>query len=331
MNHDKIILISGRFPGLPVALSLLAVAAGWVPAAAQEDSLSGQIVRMLEAELSEEIIREWLDGQSVPTEPLSADDLVALKSAGASDDLLRALIVSTRGAPETVSPPTSAPATERPSAPPTPAPPGLSSSSPAPTSESLVTFKLSYLARFEEPDPEWDLFVYIDGIPLSYLTTASIEKRAAEIEFLRSVPAGEHVLRVTQERHFKRGGQWRHETRVATTAFPFELAGGVPVRLELEFVERLMDYQDPLAFKLTQGAAVTDSGRVGGEAEFWPFLCDDIEASIATGKKPSRRQGRKLEECVRWEGLWGSLVAPSRSEVLDAMADFEFRPRPKGV
>ena len=284
-----------------------------VPAEARDHSLSEEVVKMLEVGLAEEVVLEWLEGRTPPSKPLSADDLVALKEAGASTDFLKVLIEWTRGSR------------------------AIEPVAPAPTSGVMgsvsgglpVTFKLSYLARFEAPDPTWDLYVYLDGQPLAYLTTASIENRAETRELVRSLPSGRHVLRVAQERHNKWRGRWEHESRGAVEAFPFDLVAGSPARVELEFTQSIMGLKDPLIFKLIQGSEVLDSGRVGGEPELWPLLCEDIEASVPEGKQPGREKRRRLEQCVRWDQLWGSDL-PSRQEVLDAMAGFDFRPIPKG-
>ena len=100
-------------------------------------------------------------------------------------------------------------------------------------------------------------------------------------------------------------------------------------RVELEFAQSMMNLLDPLVFKCVQGSKAIDSGRVGGEAEFWPLVCEDIQASVPEGRKPGREKRQRLEQCIRWEGLWSS-GSPSRQDVLDAMADFDFRPIPKG-
>jgi len=311
---------TSRRSDLPI-VAVLAVSLGVMltavvsaaPAEAREYSLSEEVVKMLEAGLAEEVVLEWLEGQTPPSGPLSADNLVALKVAGASTDFLKVLIEWTRGSP----------ATE-------PVAPSPTSRVMGSVSEGLpVTFKLSYLAQFEAPDPTWDLFVYLDGEPLSYLTTASIENRAESREFVRHLSPGRHVLRVAQERHNKWRGRWEHESRLAVEAFPFDLVVGSPARVELEFIQSIVNLLDPLVFKWVQGSEVIDSGRVGGEPEHWPLLCEDIEASVPEGGKPSRQKRRRLAECLRWDPLWSS-GAPSRSEVLDAMAGFDFRPTPKG-
>ena len=339
----------GRRPLLLVASAvLLVVGLGPSLAAEEEGSLTDQLVRMLEAELSEDVIVEWLESRPAVGGSLSADDLVALKRAGASDDLLKGLLARSNRTTRTLD--ASMPASTAPEAtarheavPPAPSEgaeasesaPATATSPPTVANDPLVTFRLSYLRRSDETEvgagePEWDLYVYLDGLPVSYLSSAEFENRPRVIEFARALPPGEHTIRVLQERHRRKRGDWRHESRVARNDFVFELAPGEPARLEVEYHERLADYSDPLTFKMTQGARVLDSGRLGGDAEFWPALCDDIEASVPAGKEPGRRQRRELESCLAWDALWGSREVPSRQEVLDAMAAFEFKPAPKG-
>jgi hypothetical protein len=242
---------------------------------------------------------------------------------------MKTLLERSRSATESGAAEPSPPIGPSPAPVPPPPAPVVSGDAPAP-----VSFQLSYLPQVEEPqfssERPWDLYVYIDGIPLTYLSAAELRNRAATLEFVRSVPAGTHTLRVAQERHYRKGGRWHHETRAAGTSFPFELAPAAAARLVVEFRERLMDYQDPLVFKLTQGETVLDSGRVGGDAEAWPALCQDVEASVPDGKKPNRSQRQRLEGCVEWTAWWAGTPVPPRHEVLDAMAEFDFRPLPKG-
>lgn len=294
--------------------------------------MSEEIVKMLEAEMPEEVILEWLEGAPVPTTPLSADEMVAVKRAGASTDLLKALLEWSRRPPRVEGSPAAVPT------PPVEAPPETAPSPPAPpvaaSSGGLVpvTFEISYLARFEDPDPVFDMFVYLDGIPVTFITTNEFESSANRMEFSWPLPPGDHVLRITQERHFKRltGKRWTHETRVAREDFAFRLDAGQPATLTVEFIERMMEWRDPLSFSLAQGERVVDKGPTGGEAEFWPLLCEDIEVSVPEGKKPSRNQRKKLEGCVRWRTLWGESEVPDRGEILRVMADFDFQPVPRG-
>ncbi len=312
---------------MTAALAVLLLAA--VPLPAQQESVVDQVVQMLEAELSEEIILEWLEGEKASLGSLGASELVALKKAGASDDLIKQVLTLSREAREA----------PEPAVPPTPA-----ESAPAEAPESTgtsgnptgapVTFHISYQSMVDEyevaGDRAWDLYVYIDGIPVTYVPTQRLSNRPEILEFARTLPAGTHTVRVTQERHLKARGRWQHETRAAAQSFEFELEPEAPARLEVSFHQRLMDYSDPLTFQLTQGQKVLDTGRIGGDAELWPALCQDLQASVPEGKKPSREQRQRLETCVDWEEWWSGLSVPSRSEVLAAMAKFDFRPRPRG-
>ena len=303
------------------------------PLGAEDPTVAEQVVAMLEAELSEEIILEWLSGESEAVASLSAGELVALKKAGASDELMKRLLTMARSARDSRSRSEPAIEPEVQAAPETvaPSPPAHS---PATAQAAPVTLHVSYLPQVDEyevaDERPWDLYVYIDGIPVTYLPVSALQSRPETLEFARSIPAGTHTVRVTQERHYEVRGRWHHDTRAATPAFQFELQPELPARLEVEFHERLMDYSDPLVFQLTQGERVLDSERVGGQAESWPSLCYDVRASVPEGKKPTRRQRQRLETCVEWDSWWGLDSVPSRREVLDAMAEFDFRPRPRG-
>ena len=91
---------------LLVAAVLVLIGGGLGSLLAQEVSTSDEVVTMLEADMSEEVILAWLQGQGSTGGPLSADELVALKSAGASSDLLKAMIEWARREPPTAAAPT---------------------------------------------------------------------------------------------------------------------------------------------------------------------------------------------------------------------------------
>lgn len=309
------------------AVGVFALSMAWLmmapPLAAQEGTdLVDDVVSMLEAGVSEQVVMDWLPTSGKSLGRLEAEDVIALKDAGASDELLKSLLRLAAEDVQSVSAPEAAPAA-------TTATPSVPDAAPGRGEAALVRFEIGYSARFEHPDPKWDLFVYLDGKPLTYAANSNLLD-PGKLSFTRELPPGPHWIRVAQERHEKRGDHWEHQSRIAPEAFAFELAPGTPASISVDFTQRMMNYRDPLTFVLTQGAEVTDSGRVGGDFEHWAPICEDVLASARPGKKPGRAQRSRLDECVEWSSIWPEIRVPSREEVLDAMAEFGFRPVPKG-
>ena len=322
------------------------------------------IVSMLEAGLSEEVITAWLDGETEPLPRPSADQLIALNTAGASDALLKRLLAKSPppSDEDTVSA-TSDTATE------SPAPADRSSSEPEmeieasaklpsitaprnapsvekamdstePPSEVMVNFTLSYTPwylnqqSFDPVEDYWDFFVYLDGIPLSYVPPASITGVSSNLEFSQLVPAGRHIVRVTLERHKRSGGDsWSHRAMVAEQAFPIDVAvDGPEASLTVRFRETWAGIggDGPLQFTFQQGDEITELDGVGGDPETWPLICEEIEANLRPRESPGRQVERDLATCLAWDTLWEGVWSPPRSEVREALAMFEYRPVPKG-
>jgi hypothetical protein len=281
---------------------------------------------MLRAGLSEAFVREWIEqGGVAPARP-SAEQSIALKEAGASEEFLLGLLelaapgeaAGRAGDPGPGSAPSPAAAAERPD------PGGV-----------LVEFALSYAPRFEEGDATWDLYVYLDGRPLSYVPSSAVVAVVGEgrpIEFRQRIPAGEHTLRVAQERHGRRGhGPWRHQARVAPTAFHFELAPAPGAGVEVLFRqgwESLFSGHGPLTFRARQEERAFSLEETGGDPAAWPELCEELETELEAVKEKKRLQ--RLEGCISWSELWPGRTVPGRAEVRDAMATFDFRPVPLG-
>ena len=306
------------------AAVLLGALLSLVPLCAAADSFD-EVLALLEGGVSEATILAWLDsGDGVLPRP-TADELIALQEAGASDDLMRELLrrsgqpgaegprAAVADPPAEPGPPAATPAPGAPVANPLPA------AAPAAIDRVQVRFRLLYAPRFDEGEESWDLLVYLDGQPLSYVPAdvdpfglTAGDPLQVEVE----LPTGGHRLRVMQERHQRRRRGWRHAARSAARAFDFELAAGPVAEVELEFRQAWGDLSDPLTFRFTQGDRVADQVEVGGDPDRWPELCEDA------GRAPGS------SGCVGWSSLWSRKV-PSRPEVLDALARFEFRPVPR--
>ena len=219
---------------------------------------------------------------------------------------------------------TRAPAAPAPSRPePTPPTPSLDPT--AATGDAIVDFTLSYVPDFRPDEKEWDLYVYLDGKPLSFVSQGSRVLGADAIQFQQALEPGQHQIRIVQERHeadddaesFE--GHF-HEARVAPVDLFFRLEPG-PAEVEISFERPLLEFRSagPIAYRVAQnGRVLISQDEAGGDPEGWTPLCDD--AQIA-GDKPPRG-------CRNWATFW-SVDAPPRHEVLRALSLFDYRPVPK--
>ena len=96
----------------------------------------------------------------------------------------------------------------------------------------------------------------------------------------------------------------------------------------MAFSQSVLSSKNPLDYRIAQGGRVIDARQdVGGQPDRWSLVCEDLEATL-DGGEPSRSQRRRYEDCVSWSELWPA-GAPPRSEVLRALALFDYRPVPK--
>jgi hypothetical protein len=319
-----------------------------LPAAAEgPQGIYADVIRMLEADLSEEVILDWLEGDKRPVPKASADDLIGLKGAGASQALLEKLLGLSRreAAPLPTAPaePT-VPVPTEPSTPPAArAEPSSAAEAPAarptpsrsPGDQALVTFRLAYIPPKVDFDHElWDLYVYLNGEPLAYVPpNTSFLDRGDAVEFRRSLEPGPHLLVVTQERHERQSKKrWRHEARVSPEVFAFEVLPNHDGEAELTYNEGLLGTNSggPLTFRIVQSDQVTEMEGVGGSPDSWAQLCEEIEANIPEGKSPGRSAQDELARCVRWGELWHGIEGPTRDQIREALAAFDYRPVPRG-
>ncbi len=338
-NHSADFYFPGwrRLPAIMLAVLLTAV----TPIAAEPPSSILEEVRtMLEAEISEPIIVKWLAGSDRKPRRPSAAELIGLKQAGASDELLARLLELAGEAPDdgVVEPPAEAPAAVTPPAAPTAPPPSAVPPQPAAPTQSAATgeipvhFELSYVPDFDEDEDEWGLYVYVDGEPLTYVPAGSL-LGARPLRFRQFFAPGSHSLRVTQERHVKRGrDRWFHAARMAGLELPLELMAGAGADVELKFRQSQLAFggsDGPLSFRLVQGKKVEVIEKQGGDPESWPLVCEEIEANAGAGKELKKSLRRQLDDCTPWSELWDGLEVPGRDQVREALALFRYRPIPK--
>jgi hypothetical protein len=317
------------------------------PGESAADDTYRQVEKLLHAGISEEVVGSWLASRPAPPLP-TAEELVALKTAGASDALLARIVdlagraprPAAKPAPAAAAPaapgasaaPEGAAAASAPAAPAAIAPLGAPPAPPPPPAPAdgrvEVRFALSYQPRFDVDEEPWDLFVYLDGEPLALVPRIKLFGRDEPLHLTRRLAPGHHVLRLAQERHRQDRHGWTHQARASKRAFELDLASGLPADVELAFVQPLLSLGDagPVHFKTVQGDRTAEVDRTGGDPEAWPLLCEEIEANLAPGEKPGRLARRQLAGCVRWGDLWPGGAAPSREAVRAALQAADFAP-----
>lgn len=349
-------------PSLTAAVALALFAAGLlaggpaaaeVPAASASDPVVGEVVRLLEAGLSEPLVQRWLDDSGkIPALP-TADDLIALKKAGASDKLIAALLdrasahaPAAPAAPEAVTKPASAPPPAPVSAPaavnpmaapmavpPPPAAPEIPAApapiaAPAAAPEAadaaavLVDASILYIHVPEEGEP-WDLVVYLDGRPFAPVAAARSTSSAQTWTSQRPLAPGPHILRWAQERHRDRKGEiGLHAARFDPEPLYFAIAPGTRGAIEFEFRDSsgfIVSRSGPVKVRVTADGRELASRVSSGDPALWPLLCEEIEAN-AGGKKPGFNDRQALRHCVRWADLWKEAPdAPGRDAVRPAV------------
>ncbi len=332
---------------LAAALTSPALAGGDSPAAAALDPTVREVVHMLDGGVAEPVIDSWLASTGRRPARVDSAELVALQGAKASPELMKRLIqLAGGGTPAAPPAPAVAPA-PAPEAP-VPAAPVAAAAPSAPAPAAVVgsvsagipvRFQLSYRplsgdaaaaagGADDDATPGWDLFVYVDGRLLTWAQPAMISLTARTWSFDRTLSAGRHVVRLVQERHERRfGDHWTHAARVAPLALAFDLEPGGPWRVQLQLDQVKISRKGPLTLRASSGDREIAAAIGGGEAATWPPLCEEVEANVAEGKKPSAEARRQLAACVRWPTLFPDVAGvPPRAEVRADLARDGYRP-----
>lgn len=296
------------------------------------------VAKMLRSGLSESVILDWLGDAPAPAHRPTADELIELQESGASDAVLRRLLELSRSASPSETAPLAAVQT-----PPSPAEAGPGRPSPQPRnlaagSESgvPVSFTLRYAPEIEEDTEEWDLFVYIDGRPLTLVPAAGGIFSRKALEFERAFAPGSHQLEVVLERHTRRGpSTWFHAARAAAVALPLQLTkSSSRTYVELTFKQRSLDFgsgDGPLTYRVLRGDEVLELRETfGGDPDDWSPICEEIESNRRPGKNLSRNLRKELESCIAWGDLWpGRDTIMARKTVREKLALYNYRPVPR--
>jgi hypothetical protein len=330
------------------------------------DAVVGEVVKMLEAKVSERVIVHWLETSGQRPAAIGSREIVELKRAGASDALMDKLLdlAARKPAPDLRGTPAQAeapagqpggqPAPASPSREAAPAAPAAAAAPPASAPSSTtgtapsqpyarpaaglpdadraanLHWSIAYHPNFGADDERWDLYVYLDGRYLAWVKSPLVSFVDPPLEFDRSLPPGRHVLLVAEERHLRKLGRsgWTHEARVAPAPLAFEIAPGAAGRVELRCETRVGG--GPISLRVTQGdAEVAKATPAIGQPDAWPALCDEANAARRAGKGPAAPARREPSSCLRWADLWtGVPAAPSRDAVRADLERRGFRPDP---
>jgi len=316
---------------LALFVSVLLVGGFASSAAADEaplDPVIVDVVGLLEAQLGEPLIVRWLEENDARPGPLSAADLVALKRAGATDELVATLL--DRARPAEPAPPAAPPApavpsparapapTMSPQVPPAPSP-APTAPAPAPPDAAVpVTISMRYIHIPDEGEA-WDLVVYLDGTPWPPMRAASSERSATVWSGERTVAPGPHLVRWAQELHRRRGDERpRHAARFDTHSLSFDLAPGTPATIAFEYRDRsgvIKRFGGPIDARVVQGDRELAALHTNDDPGYWDSLCEEIEATL-DDRKPGYEVRRALKRCTRWADLWSGVAGvPPRDEV----------------
>lgn len=274
--------------------------------AAAVDPVVQEVVRMLKAKVTEPVILRWLDTSGRRPGAVGSREVIELKQAGASDQIIEKLLdTAAKGGGAT---------TRGRSAGPAPGDPARGSATP-PHAANLH-WTIHYHPNFLEDDVRWDLFLYLDGHYLAWVKAPLVSFLDKPLEFDASLAPGHHVLRLVEERHVRKPNtnEWDNQARVAPKPLELDLKPDLPGKVDLQVEVRTRG--GPISLRVIQGdAEVLKAQPSVPLPEHWPPLCEEV---------PGQR-----DPCLHWADLWPGVPAPpSREEVRADLERHNFRPEP---
>lgn len=273
------------------------------------DPVVREVVRMLDAHVSEAVILRWLDTSGRRPQAVGSRELIELKRAGATDKVNEKLLdlAGRRASGGGASPGDPSDASH-----------GAATSLQIASGPHGAPFHwvIAYHPNFLEDDERWDLYVYLDARYLAWAKTPLVSFLEKPLEFDRKLPPGHHVLRLFEERHVRKPNtnEWENHVRVAPAAFEFDISPDTPGRVDVLVEVRTRG--GPVQVTVTQGAVDKVKAQPHMPLpENWLPLCDEV---------PNQH-----DPCLRWAELWpGVPELPSREDVRDQLERHRFRPPP---
>jgi hypothetical protein len=290
---------------LIVVLVMLPLVAGGNPLP-NTDPVVQDVVRLLGEGLSSELVSEWLEKTGKKPEEISAEDLITLKKAGASEALVQELVYLSGTKPE----------------PPAPAAPAPEPVEP-PSGPAKVTFTLDY-EPWRGPDSGWHLFVYSNG---EFLIWSPGNEEG--LDLTREMEPGFYVLRFMLENHLEtrsKKNPWHHEARVSLSPLELYLQPGADWKVSLEVADNSTG--GALSWKVERNDEVVEEVSSRGVPFIqWPKLCEEILANIKQSKWQSSSTREAMVGCAEWESLWPGIAdLPTREEVRKQLEEDKYRP-----
>jgi len=301
------------------------------------DPIVAQVVEMLDADVSETVILQWLEATDRRPGDVGSPGLIALTEAGASQKLISGLLslVGRTASPPPVSPEAVAPFPESSEELAVEAEPAATSSTGSDSAESriLLSAKRVWVDE-DEPDApreeRWSVYLYLDGELVSWVRPTL---QGEPVETGRVIRSGHHELRVVLQRYEEGRKGWRYESLSVPTLIEFEVQPEDPIEIEVEMrriwgLWRQRNDGGPLSYVIRQGDRVLaeDSGT-GGDPDRWQPVCEDVEANFPGSEKVPSRFRSQMGRCFRWDSLWtGAGTSTSRADILRQLAEVDFEP-----
>jgi hypothetical protein len=269
------------------------------------DPVVVDVVRLLGEGLSPELVSEWLEKTGKKPTKLSADDLIILKKAGASETLVQELVYLA-GTKE-ASVPAAEPAAE----------------AEPPSGPAKLNLTLDFTPWRSSADG-WNLFVYCNG---EFLIWSPGNRD--QLDLTREMEPGRYVLRFLLERHTSTGKKKKpyiHDAKVSLRPIELEMKPGSSWKVALTASGE--GAEGALSWKIERNLLVVDQDeRRGAPFSDWPKLCEEILANIKQSRWQSKATREALMGCAEWESLWpGVAEFPTRNEVRKKLEADQFRP-----
>ena len=325
-------------------VALMVTGAGIRPAGAQAtttgsvDPVVADVVRMLDVGVEPDLVLEWVKASGRQPRPLTADDMIALSQAQAPKELVQTLLdLSARPAPPpaAVTPSPSMPARV------TPAPGQAAPAAAGPAAPGGECCELEVSVEYKAQEgyegdrtaaPAKDLYLYIDGEYLARVSSLGdiMPKGATRVK--THLSPGTHTLRLTRELHEENKDlltkeAWDHITTVSPTTLTMPIDQVGTYNLDIRWIESQFTTRKPLSWRWSRdGKQLASEKNIGEPYEKWPYLCEDVEASLADGAIADWRAKDRMKGCVTWASLWPADVKTTRKEVLAFLAEHDYAP-----
>jgi hypothetical protein len=323
--------------GILLAVAAIFLTSSPLLAKSDLDPVVEDVLEMLEASVDEGVILQWLESTDRRPADIGGKGLIALSQAGASEELIDALLEgvekergqgTTSVSSASVSPPVE-PVSE---AEPTPA----ATLDPSTASvEALIQLRAKQIwVDEDEPDsprePPWWIYLYLDGELVAW-TRPTLQ--GTPVEARRVLKTGRREMRVILQRYEDLRGGWSYESLTVPTLVAFEPGTSDSVEIDVEMTRiwglwRQRKDGGPLSYVIRQGDRIlAEHGGTGGDPNRWSPVCEDVEANFPEATDVPKRFRNSMSRCIRWAELWeGPGANTDRADILERLAEYEFQP-----